>query len=175
MKIKVFKTNSNGKIEFTQTELENLLNEIYKSGYAEGEDEGRKNNFTWTSPYINTTPHYGISTSTTTSAQTESLAINGTVNDGVLSTSNAYLASAESDEVKNCCENENEPIAEPVAEPVVESSRVSENIEKTIGNNPSYSIKVNGKDVSDLFSAFFGLKPETHLDVFDKLGKELNF
>lgn len=66
MKIKVFKTNSNGKIEFTQTELENLLNEIYKSGYAEGEAEGRKSNFTWASPSISTNPYYNTITTCNT-------------------------------------------------------------------------------------------------------------
>lgn len=44
--IKVFKFNEHNKIEFTQKELENLLNEIYKEGYNEG-----KNWYTWTSPY----------------------------------------------------------------------------------------------------------------------------
>lgn len=67
MEIRVFKTNNNGRIEFTQTELENLLNEIYKSsyakGYAAGEADGRKNSFTWTSPYLTNAPYYnGITT-----------------------------------------------------------------------------------------------------------------
>ena len=33
MKIKVFNFNSNGKVEFTREELENLLNEVYNYGY----------------------------------------------------------------------------------------------------------------------------------------------
>ena len=47
MKVKVFQTNSNGKIEFTPAELEKLLTDIY--------EEGQRNcnctkNITWTNP-----------------------------------------------------------------------------------------------------------------------------
>ena len=31
--VKVFTTNSNGKIEFTKEELEKLLNEVWQNGY----------------------------------------------------------------------------------------------------------------------------------------------
>ena len=31
--VKVFTTNSNGKIEFTKDELEKLLNEVWRDGY----------------------------------------------------------------------------------------------------------------------------------------------
>ena len=31
--VKVFTTNSNGKIEFTKDELEKLLNEVWQDGY----------------------------------------------------------------------------------------------------------------------------------------------
>lgn len=49
MKVKVFQTNSNGKIEFTPAELEKLLNDTY--------EEGQRNcncakGITWTNPYI---------------------------------------------------------------------------------------------------------------------------
>lgn len=47
MKVKVFQTNSNGKIEFTRAELEKLLNEVYDGGFRDGE----KSTWTWTSPY----------------------------------------------------------------------------------------------------------------------------
>ena len=50
MKVKVFESNHNGKIEFTRAELENLLNEIYKEGYHDGESSG---SWTWTKPYLN--------------------------------------------------------------------------------------------------------------------------
>lgn len=52
MKVKVFQTNPNGKIEFTRAELEKLLNEVYNSGFRDGEVAQReKSTWTWTSPY----------------------------------------------------------------------------------------------------------------------------
>ena len=94
MEIRVFKTNNNGRIEFTQTELENLLNEIYKSsyakGYAAGEADGRKNNFTWVSPYLTNTPYY--STISTCDTKTDksindltctNTSVKSTVDDGI--------------------------------------------------------------------------------------------
>ena len=36
MKIKIFCPNSNGKLEFTKEELENLINEAYNDGYRDG-------------------------------------------------------------------------------------------------------------------------------------------
>ena len=57
MKVKVFQTNSQGKIEFTRAELEKLLNEMYTEGYKDGEDIGRSQN--WITPYINPTPYCG--------------------------------------------------------------------------------------------------------------------
>ena len=96
MEIKVFKTNNNGRIEFTQTELENLLNEIYKSsyakGYAAGEADGRKNNFTWVSPYLTTTatPYYNTISTCDTNADKSidsltctNTSVKSTVNDGI--------------------------------------------------------------------------------------------
>lgn len=71
MKVKVFQSNHNGKIEFTHTELEKLLNEVYSEGYKEGEANARASNFTWTSPYLNT-PHYGDIIYTTQSDKTAS-------------------------------------------------------------------------------------------------------
>lgn len=43
MKVKVFQTNHNGKIELTPAELEKLLNETFKEGYREGYREPRFN------------------------------------------------------------------------------------------------------------------------------------
>lgn len=51
MMVKVFQTNEKGKIEFTRCELEKLLNEVYRNGYACGENEGRKQNYIYTYPY----------------------------------------------------------------------------------------------------------------------------
>lgn len=58
MKIKVFTSNANGKIELTPAELEKLLNDTYA--------EGQRNcncgsHVTWTSPYI--TPCVGTTNS----------------------------------------------------------------------------------------------------------------
>lgn len=44
MIVKVFQKNKNGKIEFTQKELENLLNEVYWDGYR------ANSTWTWTTP-----------------------------------------------------------------------------------------------------------------------------
>lgn len=74
MQVKVFKFDKNGKVSFTQEELEKLLNEVYRGGYDDGK---RSNNYwTWTSPYwtwsnstINTTtsePNPRITWTTTT-------------------------------------------------------------------------------------------------------------
>lgn len=52
MSVKVFQTNSNGKIEFTRAELEKLLNDTYKEGHRDGENKANSNYWTWTSPYI---------------------------------------------------------------------------------------------------------------------------
>ena len=49
MKVKVFQSNHNGKIEFTRAELEKLLNEVYTDGY----NEGKSSHWTWTTPYLN--------------------------------------------------------------------------------------------------------------------------
>lgn len=49
MQVKVFKFDKNGKVSFTQAELEKLLNEVYNGGYSDGKRAG--NYWTWTSPY----------------------------------------------------------------------------------------------------------------------------
>ena len=52
MSIKVFQTNSNGKIEFTRAELEKLLNETYKEGHRDGETKANNSYWTWTTPTL---------------------------------------------------------------------------------------------------------------------------
>lgn len=53
MKVKVFQPNSQGKIEFTRTELEKLLNEVYNSGFYDGEiAQQNKSTWTWISPHM---------------------------------------------------------------------------------------------------------------------------
>ena len=48
MKTKIFTKNEKGKIEFTEKELEALLDEIYNEGYNDGKSRS----------YIYTTPYY---------------------------------------------------------------------------------------------------------------------
>lgn len=47
--VKVFTTNSNGKIEFTKDELERLLNEVWRDGYSSN------TSYWWASPTYTTT------------------------------------------------------------------------------------------------------------------------
>lgn len=53
-------------------------------------------------------------------------------------------------------------------------------VDKEIKNNPSYTVKVNGTDISKLVNDIFGARasnnvPKDVVDAFDKLAKELNF
>ena len=53
-------------------------------------------------------------------------------------------------------------------------------VDKEIKNNPSYTVKVNGTDISKFVNDIFGARasnsvPENVVDAFDKLAKELNF
>lgn len=52
MSVKVFQTNSNGKIEFTRAELEKLLNDTYKEGHRDGEAKASNSYWTWTAPTL---------------------------------------------------------------------------------------------------------------------------
>lgn len=56
MSVKVFQTNSNGKIEFTRAELEKLLNDTYKEGHRDGEAKANNSYWTWTAPTLTNTP-----------------------------------------------------------------------------------------------------------------------
>ena len=69
MKVKVFESNHNGKIEFTRAELEKLLNEIYKEGYRDGEGSG-----SWT--YLNNARQADSASITTTNAKIDKDALN---------------------------------------------------------------------------------------------------
>jgi hypothetical protein len=86
MKVKVFQSNHNGKIEFTRTELEKLLNEVYTDGY----NEGKSSNWTWTSPSISTTPYYNTITTCDTKTDKSindltctNTSVKSTVDDGI--------------------------------------------------------------------------------------------
>lgn len=65
-KVKVFSLNANGKIEFTKEQLEELLNNTYREGY----EEGNKQTFTWTQPYLS--DHLTYTTSTNSNTQISS-------------------------------------------------------------------------------------------------------
>ena len=74
MKVKVFTSNINGKIEFTPAELEKLLNDIYA--------EGQRNcncgsHITWTNPHI--TPYINCNDSITTNASTNGAPATATI------------------------------------------------------------------------------------------------
>ena len=56
MSVKVFQTNSNGKIEFTRAELEKLLNDTYKEGHRDGENKANNSYWTWVSPTLANSP-----------------------------------------------------------------------------------------------------------------------
>ncbi len=75
MRAKVFIKNCNDKIEFTEDELQKLLDEVYDEGYKDG--SYRKGYFTYTIPNyekynITTTPNYGEKWWTTVSCSTNS-------------------------------------------------------------------------------------------------------
>ncbi len=65
MFIKCFCKNKNNKIELTEQELKELLDEVYKYGY----NEGNKKTYWYTSPTINPNPRcHGFTTTNTTTA-----------------------------------------------------------------------------------------------------------
>jgi hypothetical protein len=143
MKVKVFQSNHNGKIEFTRAELEKLLNEVYTDGY----NEGKSSHWTWTSPYVNGCNGITLTNAIDTKTETDKTASN--YNADKISTLNATLNSTQA-------------------------------VDREIKNNPSYTVKVNGTDISKLVNDIFGARasnnvPENVVDAFDKLAKELNF
>ena len=72
MFIKCFIKNKNNKIEFTERELKELLDEVYRYGY----NEGNKKTYWYTSPWytsptvVNSNPWYEYTTTSATSATT---------------------------------------------------------------------------------------------------------
>ena len=85
MQVKVFKFDKNGRVSFTQAELEKLLNEIYTGGYNDGRNS--REYWTWTSPYYTwthnwtettSTPTWTVSTATPTITWTSTNTKNGT-------------------------------------------------------------------------------------------------
>lgn len=86
MKTKVFTKNKDGKIEFTESELKRLLDEIYDDGYNDGK---KKCTYTYTTPYrYPYIPYYyttcngsNITAGSSTESYTLSTATSSTCND----------------------------------------------------------------------------------------------
>lgn len=76
MMVKVFKFGENNKVEFTQSELESLLNEVYNNGYLDGRNS---KDYTWTSPswYLNGTPKYTDDKTTITTCKDNNTILSG--------------------------------------------------------------------------------------------------
>ena len=153
MMVKVFETNYNGKIEFTHKDLEKLLNEVYDAGYKSGAfDAEEKKKFTWTSPYVSTTPYYG----------TDSIGTPITYLTNEEDTSTATLHCDDAT-INNTLVNE-----------------IAGNTNND--DAKSYTVKIeskNAKDMSKYINDFFNdisrIKATQYRDAFTDLAKELNF
>lgn len=86
MKVKVFQSNHNGKIEFTRAELEKLLNEVYTDGY----NEGKSSHWTWTSPFASSCDSITLTNAIDTKTVTDKTVPN--YNADKISTSNTTQA-----------------------------------------------------------------------------------
>ena len=64
--VKVFTTNKDGKIEFTQSELEKLLNEVWNDGYY------KRGTYFWSSPTVSPTITKPIITCTNATVESDS-------------------------------------------------------------------------------------------------------
>lgn len=163
MKVKVFQTNSHGKIEFTRAELEKLLNEVYSDGYKEGKYDSQQS-WTWTSPYLNglsTTPYNGPITYCNSAATNEShpkLADVSVSNDEVIE----VLDNSKVIDVNETVEAK--PSAYTIKVTSSDIDAVSKAIEEMLTNTRNSFYKHGANDTNS-----------TPLDVFDTLAKELNF
>ena len=156
MKVKVFESNHNGKIEFTRAELENLLNEIYKEGYHDGESSG---SWTWTKPYLN-----GALCSNDTATITT---CNTKIDKDTL---NQISGATNSD--KDACE-----AANPARKPYTITTTNA-----TKPNSYTVTMKCNEADINkaadalrELLNTPNALSTAKIDDAFSKLAKELNF
>lgn len=155
MKIKIFESSSNGKIEFTRAELEKLLNEVYTDGYKEGEHNARSRAWTWNGTYLN---NYGTSASNkaATDPTATSASINFTVDKSKTDSNNSVATDCDNIDTKtNAANTTDKP---PVYKVKISNSITRDNISKL---------------VNDIFSCYTGYNKVE--DVFDKLAKELNF
>lgn len=119
MSVKVFKTNKAGKIEFTRCELEKLLNETYREGYADGENHAKSNYWTWTSPSITlTTPYYDTVTCDTGSLlrtnTADNASITGICDNTIATSTKAAIAPSNAIKVDVCSSTDKAPETEKV-------------------------------------------------------------
>lgn len=146
MKVKVFQTNSQGKVEFTRAELEKLLNEVYTEGYKDGEVSGRSQNWTWTAPYINSTPYY---------------------RDAACTNSTVVNNDKEKNIDKLTCAND-------VINPNIEKKNIPMSYSINLDSSDVHSLSKAVNEI--ITNASRGVRPSTGtLNAFDALAKELNF
>ena len=159
MKVKVFQSNHNGKIEFTRAELEKLLNEVYTDGY----NEGKSSHWTWTSPYLNNTNITSNLDGTTLTSD------NAKINKDLL---NQISGAINSD--NDACE-----AANPARKPYITTTT---NTISTKPNAYTVTMKCNEADINkaadalrDLLNNPGALSTKAVDDAFSRLAKELNF
>ena len=92
MKIKVFNFNSNGKVEFTREELENLLNEVYNYGYKEGQEKSFQNTITFPRSYHSNS----LGDITLTTAKTPDVTVPSTNPSNIITSENCDINSINS-------------------------------------------------------------------------------
>jgi hypothetical protein len=128
-------------------ELEKLLNEVYTEGYKDGEVSGRSQNWTWTAPYINSTPYYrdAVCTDSTTAVNNDK----------------------EKNIDKLTCTND-------VTSPNIEKKNLPMGYSINLDSGDVRSLS---KAVNEIIAnASRGVCPSTGtLNAFDALAKELNF
>jgi hypothetical protein len=153
MKVKVFQSNHNGKIEFTRAELEKLLNEVYTDGY----NEGKSSHWTWTSPYY---------TGTDTTLLSDKTPINQATITGTNTEINKDLLA----QISSTTESK------------VEAPKITTTNNSTKPNAYTVTMKCSEADINKAANALRELLNTPNAlstakidDAFDKLAKELNF
>ena len=153
MKVKVFQSNHNGKIEFTRAELEKLLNEVYTDGY----NEGKSSHWTWTSPYYTGTD-FTLSSNKTPINQATITGTNTEINKDLL------------DQISNTIEYK------------AEAPQITTTSNSTKPNAYTVTMKCSEADINkaadalrELLNVPNALSTAKIDDAFSKLAKELNF
>lgn len=160
MIIKVFETNNNGKIEFTNKELEKLLNEVYSAGVRDGEEKAHK--YTWTSPYYTGTTLLDNSRSTS---------------EATLSCDNATVTGTNTKIDKDLLAQ-----ISGATESKVEAPKITTTNNSTKPNAYTITMKCSEADINKAADALRELLNTPNAmstakidDAFSKLSKELNF